>query len=106
MDVSRRTLIVGGTSALVGAGVGAGAAGFVAADRTGPTLWQRADRSDAPRVGGLHLQYGADAHARADAKCPDTPRIWGPLRVFAGELTPSLAGDFGQHHSGGHGCVQ
>ena len=33
MDVSRRTLIVGGTSAIVGA----------------------------PRVGGLHLQYGADA---------------------------------------------
>ena len=61
MDVSRRTLIVGGTSAIVGAGVGAGVAGFVAADRTGPTLWQRGDRSGAPRVGGLHLQYGADA---------------------------------------------
>jgi hypothetical protein len=37
MDMSRRTLIVGGTSAIVGAGVGAGVAGFVTADRTGPT---------------------------------------------------------------------
>ncbi|MDT5235492.1 MAG: hypothetical protein QOF47_1479, partial [Mycobacterium sp.] len=61
MDVSRRTLIVGGTSAIVGAGVGAGVAGLVTADRTGPMLWQRGDRSGAPRVGGLHLQYGADA---------------------------------------------
>ena len=61
MDVSRRTLIVGGTSALVGAGVGAGVAGFLKTERTGPTLWQRGDRSGAPRVGGLHLQYGADA---------------------------------------------
>ncbi|MDT5328993.1 MAG: hypothetical protein QOF31_290, partial [Mycobacterium sp.] len=34
MDVSRRTLIVGGTSAIVGAGVGAGVAGLVTADRT------------------------------------------------------------------------
>ena len=61
MDVSRRTLIVGGTSAIVGAGVGAGVAGLVGADRTGPTLWQRGDRNGAPRVGGLHLQYGASA---------------------------------------------
>jgi len=61
MDVSRRTLIVGGTSAIVGAGVGAGIAGLVTADRPGPTLWQRADRSGAPPVNGLHLQYGSDA---------------------------------------------
>src|SRR5258705_10973035 len=61
MDVSRRTLIVGGTSAIVGAGVGAGVSGLVTADRRGPTLWQRGDRSGAPRIGGLHLQYGADA---------------------------------------------
>jgi 3',5'-cyclic AMP phosphodiesterase CpdA len=61
MDVSRRTLIVGGTSAIVGAGVGAGVTGVVTSERTGPVLWQRGDRSGAPRVGGLHLQYGADA---------------------------------------------
>jgi hypothetical protein len=63
MPVSRRTLLIaGGTSAIVGAGVGAGVtAAFLASDRTGPTLWQRGDRSGAPRVGGLHLQYGADA---------------------------------------------
>jgi len=27
----------------------------------GPDLWLRPDRSDAPRVAGLHLQFGADA---------------------------------------------
>ena len=42
-------------------GVGAGVAGFLTTERTGPTLWQRGDRSGAPRVGGLHLQFGADA---------------------------------------------
>jgi hypothetical protein len=63
MDVSRRSLIVGGTSALVGAGVGAGLAELLATARHGPTLWQRADRSGAPRVGGLHVQFGADAAA-------------------------------------------
>ena len=80
MDVSRRTLIVGGTSAIVGAGVGAGVAGFVASDRTGPTLWQRGDRSDAPRVGGLHLQYGADASSEVvvswhTAAAVNNPRV-------------------------------
>ena len=80
MDVSRRTLIVGGTSAIVGAGVGAGVAGFVASDRTGPTLWQRGDRSGAPRVGGLHLQYGADASSEVvvswhTASAVNNPRV-------------------------------
>ena len=61
IDVTRRTLIVGGTSALVGAGVGAGATALLTSERRSPTLWRRGDRSGAPRVGGLHLQYGADA---------------------------------------------
>lgn len=59
--MSRRTLIVAGTSALLGAGAGGGATALLSSRRTGPTLWQHADRSGAPRVGGLHLQYGADA---------------------------------------------
>ncbi len=80
MDVSRRTLIVGGTSAILGAGVGAGATGLLAAPATSPTLWQRADRSDAPRVGGLHLQYGADASSEVvvswhTAAAVDNPRV-------------------------------
>jgi Purple acid Phosphatase, N-terminal domain/Calcineurin-like phosphoesterase len=61
MDVNRRTLLVGGASAIVGAGIGVGGGGYLASDRSGPTLWRRADRSGAPRVGGLHLQFGADA---------------------------------------------
>jgi len=83
MDVSRRTLIVGGTSAIVGAGVGAGVAGFVASDRTGPTLWQRGDRSDAPRVGGLHLQYGADASSEVVVSWHTAPAVNNP-RVMVG----------------------
>lgn len=61
VDVSRRTLIVGGTSALVGAGVGAAAGGYVTTKRSGPMLWQRADSRGAPPVTGLHTQFGADA---------------------------------------------
>jgi len=83
MDVSRRTLIVGGTSAIVGGGVGAGVAGFVASDRTGPTLWQRGDRSDAPRVGGLHLQYGADASSEVVVSWHTAPAVNNP-RVMVG----------------------
>src|SRR5262249_60744698 len=80
MDASGRTLSVGGTSAIVGAGVGAGVAGFVASDRTGPVLWQRGDRSDAPPVGGLHLQYGTDASSEVvvswhTASAVNSPRI-------------------------------
>src|SRR5437016_14667309 len=51
MDVSRRTLIVGGSSAIVGASVGAGVTGFVTTDHKSPTLWQRGDRSGAPQIG-------------------------------------------------------
>jgi len=74
MDVSRGTLIVGGTSAIVGAGVGAAIAGLVTADRPGPTLWHRADRSGAPPVNGLHLQYGSDAASEVVCSCTPQPR--------------------------------
>ena len=60
--VSRRTLLTtGAASALLGAGVGAG--GAVLLQSRSPALqpWLRADRSDTPRVGGLHLQFGSDA---------------------------------------------
>src|SRR6201991_552722 len=83
MDVSRRTLIVGGTSAIVGAGVGAGVTGFVTADRTGPTLWQRGDSSGAPRVGGLHLQFGADAASEVVVSW-HTPAAVNDPRVMVG----------------------
>ena len=60
--VSRRTLLTtGAASALVGAGVGVGGAVLLQSRNGGPQPWLRPDRSDAPRVGGLHLQFGADA---------------------------------------------
>ncbi len=60
--MNRRTLIVAGTSALLGAGAGVGVTAVrPSARQPGPTLWQRGDRSGAPPVRGLHLQYGADA---------------------------------------------
>src|SRR6185312_2929343 len=83
MDVSRRTLIVGGTSALVGAAVGAGVTSLASGDRTGLTLWQRADRSDAPRVGGLHLQYGSDASSEVVVSWHTAPAVNNP-RVMVG----------------------
>ena len=87
MDVSRRTLIVGGTSALVGAGVGAGATGFLAGDRTGPALWQRGDRSGAPRVGGLHVQFGADAASEVVVSWHAAAAVNNPRVMFG---TPCL----------------
>ncbi len=60
--VSRRTLLTtGAASALVGAGLGAGGAVLLQSPSPGPQPWLRADRGDAPRVGGLHLQFGSDA---------------------------------------------
>ena len=60
--VSRRTLLTtGATSALLGAGVGAGGAVLLQSRSPALAPWLRADRSDAPRVGGLHLQFGSDA---------------------------------------------
>jgi Purple acid Phosphatase, N-terminal domain/Calcineurin-like phosphoesterase len=82
MDVSRRTLIVGGTSAIVGVGVGASTATLLTHDRTGPTLWQRPDRSGAPRVGGLHLQYGADASTEVVVSWHTGNAVSNPRVVF------------------------
>src|SRR6201998_2913863 len=60
--ISRRTLLAtGAASALVGAGVGVSGAALLHSRSGGPQPWLRPDRSDAPRVGGLHLQFGADA---------------------------------------------
>src|ERR1700722_19386583 len=60
--VSRRTLLTtGAASALVGAGAGVGGAVLLQSRGPAPQPWLRADRSAAPRVGGLHLQFGSDA---------------------------------------------
>lgn len=60
---SRRTLFAaGGVSAILGATVGVAATDMARPETDhGPLFWQRADRSGAPRISGLHLQYGSDA---------------------------------------------
>ncbi|WP_343710561.1 metallophosphoesterase family protein [Mycobacterium sp.] len=58
--ISRRTLLTSGTAAgLVVAGVGGAA--LLRSPPRGPLLWNRPDRSGAPPVGGLHLQFGKNA---------------------------------------------
>jgi 3',5'-cyclic AMP phosphodiesterase CpdA len=54
----RRGLLMG--AATVGGAVLIGEPHALAAPRS-PALWQRPDQAGAPRVGGLHLQFGADA---------------------------------------------
>jgi hypothetical protein len=57
---NRRTLLTtGAASALVGAGVGG--AVLLHSHGPGPQPWLRPGRGDSPRVGGMHLQFGADA---------------------------------------------
>ena len=79
---SRRTLFAaGGVSAILGAAVGATATDLARPDtNSGPLFWQRADHSGAPRISGLHLQYGSDASSEVvvswhTAVAVDNPRV-------------------------------
>jgi hypothetical protein len=84
---SRRTLLTAGAaSAIVGAGVGIGGAALLQPDVRGPHVWARGDRSDAPRVGGLHLQFGKDASTEVVVSWHTTEAVNNP-RVMWG--TPS-----------------
>ncbi|MFB7664600.1 purple acid phosphatase family protein [Kitasatospora sp. NPDC056138] len=61
-SVSRRGLLAGATGIGLGGAVAPGGGTAVAAPAApGPLLWSRPGRLGAPRVGGLHLQFGADA---------------------------------------------
>lgn len=73
-------LLVGGTTAILGAGAGAATNGLIRS--SGPELWQREDRSDAPRVGGLHLQYGADASSEVVVSWHTAARVGNPRVMF------------------------
>ncbi len=79
--VSRRTLLlVGGTTAILGAGAGAVADGQLRS--SGPELWQRDNRSGAPRVSGLHLQYGADASSEVVVSWHTVVGVGNPRVMF------------------------
>jgi 3',5'-cyclic AMP phosphodiesterase CpdA len=56
--ISRRALMASAAGAGVGGAALLGTPGLADA---APMLWQRPDGSDAPRVSGLHLQFGSDA---------------------------------------------
>lgn len=85
--VSRRTLLLAGsTTAILGAGAGVAAGEIVRATTSGPDLWQREDRSGAPRVSGVHLQYGADAASEVVVSWHTDTAVGKPRVMFG---TPS-----------------
>ena len=88
----RRTLLMtGAASAIVGAGVGLAGAEVVTSHMRGPALWPRPNGTDAPRVGGLHLQFGRDASTEVVVSWHTTTAVRNP-RVMLG--TPT--GGFGR----------
>lgn len=87
--VSRRTLLVGGGSAILGAGLGGAGASLLSAP--GPSLWTRPAAQGAPPVGGLHLQFGSDAAREVVVSWHTTDAVVNP-RVLLG--TPT--GGFGR----------
>jgi hypothetical protein len=107
VGVSRRTLIVAGTSALLGAGAGSGATALLSSSRTGPTLWQRGDRSGAPRVGGpdratgQRIPHHVEEPAEWSAFCdPINPYGFVAFDVDPGQLggTTSMAATYYSVH--------
>ncbi|MGH3561417.1 MAG: fibronectin type III domain-containing protein, partial [Mycobacterium sp.] len=81
--ISRRTLLVGGGSAIVGAGLGVGGTTLVRPNRRSPTLWSPPERTGAPPVSGLHLQFGSDAAHEVVASWHTTDAVHNP-RILLG----------------------
>ncbi|MCU1649371.1 MAG: hypothetical protein JWQ60_520 [Pseudonocardia sp.] len=79
-----------GAAAGLGGAVALGVPGLAACATSGPA-WQRPDRSAAPPVAGLHLQFGADAGTEAVVSWHSTSSVGRP-RVMLG--TPNAG--FGQ----------
>ncbi len=86
----RRLLTTGAASLTLGAGVGGGAA-LVWSHPHGPGVWYQPDRTGAPPVGGLHLQFGKNAGTEVVVSWHTTEAVGNP-RVMLG--TP--AGGFGR----------
>lgn len=79
--ISRRTVLTTGTAAILGVGVG-GAAATLLQSRS-PALWTQPDRSGAPPVGGLHLQFGKNAASEVVVSWHTTDPVHNP-RVMVG----------------------
>jgi hypothetical protein len=92
----RKLLLVGGTTALLGAGAGGAATELLRPKATGPDLWPRPDRNGAPPVAGVHLQFGADAAAEVAVSWHTTAAVSNPRVTFgtpAGGLGDTVAAD-------------
>lgn len=84
MNINRRTVLVtGAASAIVGTGVGFGSAAVINSGEHGPALWTRPDKTGAPRVGGLHVQFGSDASTEVVVSWHTTTAVANP-RVLLG----------------------
>ncbi|MFI2609292.1 purple acid phosphatase family protein [Kitasatospora sp. NPDC018619] len=80
-SVSRRGLLAGATG--VGLGGAVSLSGLPAAPAAAsPVLWQRPDRSGAPRVAGLHLQFGSDASREVVVSWHTTRSVGNPRVVY------------------------
>lgn len=91
-DVSRRRLLTTSATAAVaglgiGAGVGVGGAALLWSNPSGPGpwpgLWRRPDRTGAPPVFGLHLQFGKNAGTEVVVSWHTTEAVGNP-RVLLG----------------------
>jgi hypothetical protein len=84
--ISRRTLLATGAASLIGAGAGVGGAALVWSHPHGPGVWYQPDRSGAPPVGGLHLQFGRNASTEVVVSWHTTEAVANP-RVMLGTPT-------------------
>lgn len=80
--IGRRTLLRTGAAAILGVGVGAGL-GTALTRSPGAGLWTRPDRSGAPPVSGLHLQFGKNAATEVVVSWHTTDAVNNP-RVLLG----------------------
>ncbi len=82
----RRLLTTGAASAVVGAGIGAGGAALLWSAHRGPAVWYPPNRTGAPPVAGLHLQFGKNAGTEVVVSWHTTEAVGNP-RVMLGTVT-------------------
>jgi hypothetical protein len=80
---NRRTLLRTGAAALAGIGIGGGAVVLTRSAVRRPALWPQPDRSGAPPVAGLHLQFGRNAATEVVVSWHTTEAVHNP-RVMVG----------------------
>ncbi|MBV9353039.1 MAG: fibronectin type III domain-containing protein [Mycobacterium sp.] len=80
---NRRTLLRTGAAVIAGMGIGGGTAVLMRSAAGGPALWPQPDRSGAPPVTGVHLQFGKDAATQVVVSWHTTDPVRNP-RVMVG----------------------